>query len=172
MVLPFAQNSASCGAHVATLYLCSTIHIPTYLPLTALSLLPIQPNPIQPNPITGQAMSSSVLRIGGSEGDVLCYDVPDFNSTCADMNQTDPLMCLPMKRYEQLLQFASDTGLNLVFGLNAVYGAWCSSLVLLFFVVSLPDLAAANLHCHLSRNARAVYPPNPNQHTAKYSHAH
>ncbi len=63
-----------------------------------------------------------MLRIGGSEGDVLCYDVPSFNSTCKDMNQTDPLMCLSMDRFEALSKFASDLGLKLVFGLNAVWG--------------------------------------------------
>lgn len=63
-----------------------------------------------------------MLRIGGSEGDVLCYDVPQFNSTCADMNQTDPAMCLPMSRLEELCEFASNTGLSMAFGLNAVWG--------------------------------------------------
>ena len=55
------------------------------------------------------------------QGDVLCYDVPEFGSTCADMNQTDPLMCLEMDRYEELATFANSTGLKLVFGLNAVW---------------------------------------------------
>lgn len=39
------------------------------------------------------ALSPAILRIGGSEGDVMCYDVPEYNSTCADMNQMDPLVC-------------------------------------------------------------------------------
>eukprot|EP00750_Incisomonas_marina_P029041 INCI7031.11.p1 GENE.INCI7031.11~~INCI7031.11.p1 ORF type:complete len:538 (+),score=62.74 INCI7031.11:363-1976(+) len=69
-----------------------------------------------------KALSPAVLRIGGSEGDVLCYDVPQFNSTCADMNQTDPAMCLPMGRLEELCEFASNTGLSMAFGLNAVWG--------------------------------------------------
>ena len=69
-----------------------------------------------------KAMSPARLRIGGSEGDVLCYDVPTYNSTCESMNQTDSLMCLKMDRFEQIAKFASDTGLKLVFGLNAVWG--------------------------------------------------
>ena len=35
----------------------------------------------------------AALRVGGPEGDVVCYDVPEFNSTCASMNQTDPSAC-------------------------------------------------------------------------------
>ena len=50
------------------------------------------------------ALAPAVLRIGGSEGDVLCYDVPEFGSTCASMNQTDPDMCLNMTRYKQLVR--------------------------------------------------------------------
>eukprot|EP00658_Telonema_sp_P-2_P001123 TRINITY_DN10428_c0_g1_i1.p1 TRINITY_DN10428_c0_g1~~TRINITY_DN10428_c0_g1_i1.p1 ORF type:complete len:542 (+),score=120.28 TRINITY_DN10428_c0_g1_i1:238-1863(+) len=68
------------------------------------------------------AMSPAVLRVGGSEGDVLCYDVAEFGSSCASMNQTDPNMCLTMPRYEQLVGFAKETGLKLVFGLNAIWG--------------------------------------------------
>ena len=52
----------------------------------------------------------------------MCYDVPSFNSTCASMNQTDPLMCLSMERYQELIAFASSTGIKFVFGLNAVWG--------------------------------------------------
>lgn len=51
----------------------------------------------------------------------MCYDVPEYNSTCAQMNQTDPMMCLQMSKYTELVQFASTTGLKLVFGLNAVW---------------------------------------------------
>ena len=69
-----------------------------------------------------KAMSPAVLRIGGSEGDVVCYDVPSHNSTCASMGQTDPAMCLSMERFEALGRFAADCGLGLVFGLNAVWG--------------------------------------------------
>ena len=69
-----------------------------------------------------RAMSPARLRIGGSEGDVLCYDVPSFNSTCASMHQNDTSMCLLMPRFEALAKFATDSGLDLVFGLNAMWG--------------------------------------------------
>ena len=46
-----------------------------------------------------RAMAPAVLRIGGSEGDVLCYNVPEYGSTCADMGQNDTGMCLEMTRY-------------------------------------------------------------------------
>ena len=68
------------------------------------------------------ALAPAYLRIGGSEGDVAVYDVPQYNSTCVSMNQTDPDMCLSMDRWEQVVQFAADTGLQLVFGLNAIWG--------------------------------------------------
>lgn len=71
---------------------------------------------------SARALSPGILRIGGSEGDVVCYDVPDFNSTCKDMNQTDSFMCLNMSRWEKLSKFASDTGNKLVFGLNFEWG--------------------------------------------------
>ena len=53
---------------------------------------------------------------------VIVAQVPTKQSTCADMNQTDPSMCLGMLRFEALVSFAKDAGLRLVFGLNAVYG--------------------------------------------------
>eukprot|EP00041_Stephanoeca_diplocostata_P038509 m.1520979 g.1520979 ORF g.1520979 m.1520979 type:complete len:586 (-) comp25229_c0_seq4:3871-5628(-) len=71
---------------------------------------------------TATALSPAMLRIGGSEGDVLCYDVPEYNSTCADMNQTDPAMCLNMARFLELGKFAASTGNKIAFGLNAIWG--------------------------------------------------
>ena len=68
------------------------------------------------------AMYPARLRIGGSEGDVVCYDVPTYNSTCDSMGQNDTAFCLSMERFEEIAKFASDTNLELVFGLNAVWG--------------------------------------------------
>ena len=68
------------------------------------------------------AMYPARLRIGGSEGDVVCYDVPMYNSTCDSMGQNDTAFCLSMERFEEIAKFASDTNLELVFGLNAVWG--------------------------------------------------
>ena len=68
------------------------------------------------------ALAPAVLRVGGSEGDVVAYDVPSHGSTCADMNVTDPQFCLGMPRWEQITAFAARNGLRLVFGLNAISG--------------------------------------------------
>ncbi len=54
------------------------------------------------------SMSGSMLRLGGSEGDVVCYDVPEFNMTCEMMNQTDPAMCLSMTRYKELVSILME----------------------------------------------------------------
>jgi hypothetical protein len=32
------------------------------------------------------SLAPGILRVGGSEGDVVVYDVPSHNSTCLDMN--------------------------------------------------------------------------------------
>jgi len=69
-----------------------------------------------------KAMAPARLRIGGSEGDVVCYDVPEFNSTCDSMGQNDTAFCLSTKRFDEISKFASDMNLELVFGLNAVWG--------------------------------------------------
>jgi hypothetical protein len=69
-----------------------------------------------------KALSPGHLRIGGSEGDVLVYDVPSKNSSCASRGVTDALMCLTMPRWEKLVAFADQTGVQLVFGLNAMNG--------------------------------------------------
>ena len=56
------------------------------------------------------------------EGDVLVYDVPTKNSTCLSRGVNDTLMCLTMDRWKELVGFADQTGVQLVFGLNAMNG--------------------------------------------------
>ena len=77
------------------------------------------------NPLLVQAATALApghLRIGGSEGDVLVYDVPTKNSTCLSRGVNDTLMCLTMDRWKELVGFADQTGVQLVFGLNAMNG--------------------------------------------------
>eukprot|EP01065_Artemidia_motanka_P048139 TRINITY_DN769_c8_g1_i1.p1 TRINITY_DN769_c8_g1~~TRINITY_DN769_c8_g1_i1.p1 ORF type:complete len:472 (+),score=125.58 TRINITY_DN769_c8_g1_i1:92-1507(+) len=69
-----------------------------------------------------RALAPAHLRIGGSEGDVVVYDVPEYNSTCSSMNMTDPMFCLKMSRWEELVAFCQKTGLRMVFGLDAMAG--------------------------------------------------
>ena len=73
---------------------------------------------IEPVEKSGKCDASVKLRIGGSEGDVVCYDVPMYNSTCASMGGTIQLLFIgAFGKWQNY----GDTKLEL-FGLNAVWG--------------------------------------------------
>lgn len=63
-----------------------------------------------------KAIAPGKLRVGGSEGDEVYYDVD--GSGCPP--DTAPGMCLSMERWKELGSFAQQTGMSLVFGLNAM----------------------------------------------------
>ena len=65
------------------------------------------------------ALSPAYLRVGGSEGDNAVYDIPA--GTCATA-KADPAFCLSAARWEELTSFCADTGLDLAFGINIMYG--------------------------------------------------
>ncbi|XP_065178266.1 uncharacterized protein LOC135808944 [Sycon ciliatum] len=60
-------------------------------------------------------LSPGHLRIGGSEGDVMIYDIGE-HLPCK------PGFCLSMDRWQQIVAFSQETDLKLVFGLNCMYG--------------------------------------------------
>jgi len=69
------------------------------------------------------ALAPGHLRIGGSEGDHIIYDVAGDGcgaSTTGAPQPVDPAFCLSMARWRELVAFASDTGVSLVLGLNAM----------------------------------------------------
>ena len=70
------------------------------------------------------AMSPAYLRIGGSEGDVAVYDL---GGACSRLGATSADFCLTMARWEEILTYANDTGLTVVFGLNVMYGRNCTA---------------------------------------------
>ena len=63
-----------------------------------------------------KSLSPAVLRVGGSEGDLVVYETPGkpcpFNTT----------FCLTMARWAEINEFAAATNLDIAFGLNAMSG--------------------------------------------------
>jgi hypothetical protein len=68
------------------------------------------------------ALAPAYLRVGGSEGDKIIYDVAGDGCGPASgaPQPVDPAFCLPMTRWRELVSFASDCGVSLVLGLNAM----------------------------------------------------
>ena len=68
------------------------------------------------------ALAPGHLRIGGSEGDRIVYDVAgDGCGPASGAPQPfDPAFCLSMSRWRELTAFAADCGVSLVLGLNAM----------------------------------------------------
>ena len=68
------------------------------------------------------ALSPGYLRVGGSEGDRIVYDVSgdDCGPKSGAPQPVDPAFCLSMARWRELVGFASDCGVSLVLGLNAM----------------------------------------------------
>eukprot|EP01049_Picozoa_sp_SAG25_P009260 SAG25_NODE_900_length_4858_cov_26.433284_6_plen_510_part_00 len=131
-----------------------------------------------------KALAPGRLRIGGSQGDCICYDIPA--GSCAKvMNASgtnaatcnSPAFILNMSRWQQIVDFATDTGIELVFGLNGAtrtngntpldweikntrafveYGASCCLIVILpplpLFGRSLVFYVAVSSH-----NAKQIY---------------
>jgi hypothetical protein len=75
--------------------------LPTYLQLRTLT----------------SALSPMHLRIGGSEGDLVVYNVE--GGECDAVNAT---FCLTMDRWDDLHDFAQATGGTIAFGLDAMAG--------------------------------------------------
>lgn len=66
-----------------------------------------------------KSLAPAVLRVGGSEGDLVVYETP--SSPCPpDPNRT--LFCLTMARWAEINAFAAATGNKVAFGLNAMSG--------------------------------------------------
>eukprot|EP00045_Choanoeca_perplexa_P012265 m.133243 g.133243 ORF g.133243 m.133243 type:complete len:656 (+) comp15945_c0_seq2:51-2018(+) len=66
------------------------------------------------------ALAPGHLRIGGSEGDKVVYDV-DGDGCAKWSNVTvDPGFCLSMTRWREIVSFSQATGVRLVFGLNGM----------------------------------------------------
>lgn len=74
------------------------------------------------------ALAPAVLRLGGSPEDSVVFDtggcVPGapFEGFACSQTGSKTYGCLTPARWTALLQFAHDTGLQLVYGLNACYG--------------------------------------------------
>jgi heparanase 1 len=78
------------------------------------------------------AFSPAHLRVGGSEGDCILYEIT--GGDCARLQtetqdfclnnsiQFPNAFCLQMTRWEQILSFAQDSGMHIAFGLNAMLG--------------------------------------------------
>ena len=68
------------------------------------------------------ALAPATLRVGGSEGDKIVYDVAGDH--CGPQSgapqPVDPAFCLSMERWRELVGFAAETGVSIVFGLNAM----------------------------------------------------
>jgi heparanase 1 len=72
-----------------------------------------------------KALAPGRLRIGGSQGDCICYDIPAgscakvMNASGTSAGSCDSkAFILNMTRWQQIVDFARDTGVELVFGLN------------------------------------------------------
>ena len=66
-----------------------------------------------------KSLSPAVLRVGGSEGDLVFYETP--TSPCPpDANHTK--FCISMQRWAEINAFAATTGNKLAYGLNAMAG--------------------------------------------------
>jgi hypothetical protein len=63
-----------------------------------------------------KSLSPAVLRVGGSQGDLVVYDVP--GAPCPP-NTT---FCLTQARWKEINDFAAATGNKVAFGLNAMAG--------------------------------------------------
>eukprot|EP01116_Phalansterium_solitarium_P007948 TRINITY_DN2103_c0_g1_i1.p1 TRINITY_DN2103_c0_g1~~TRINITY_DN2103_c0_g1_i1.p1 ORF type:complete len:501 (+),score=113.45 TRINITY_DN2103_c0_g1_i1:1643-3145(+) len=63
------------------------------------------------------ALAPALWRIGGSEGDMVVYAASSNDSICANTS-----FCLNLTRWTQIDEFADTTGLQIVFGLNGMYG--------------------------------------------------
>lgn len=78
------------------------------------------------------AFSPAHLRVGGSEGDCILYEIT--GSDCARLQsetqsfclnnsiQFPDAFCLQMNRWDKILSFAQDSGMHMAFGLNAMLG--------------------------------------------------
>eukprot|EP01043_Picozoa_sp_COSAG02_P058889 COSAG02_NODE_7407_length_3031_cov_1.984311_1_plen_446_part_00 len=74
-----------------------------------------------------KALAPGRLRIGGSQGDCICYDIP-AGSCAAEIQRhprasgsygcNSPAFVLNMTRWQQIVEWCEATGIQLVFGLN------------------------------------------------------
>ena len=74
-----------------------------------------------------KALAPGRLRIGGSQGDCICYDIP-AGSCDAEIKRhppqphayacNSPAFVLNMTRWQQIVEWCEATGIQLVFGLN------------------------------------------------------
>jgi Glycosyl hydrolase family 79, N-terminal domain len=71
----------------------------------------------EPNLIfLAKSLAPAVLRVGGSEGDLVIYETP--GKPCP----ANTTFCLTMTRWAEIQTFVAATGLDLAFGLNAMAG--------------------------------------------------
>jgi heparanase 1 len=73
------------------------------------------------------AMSPAYLRIGGSEADDAVFD---FDNACKNTRGgsgiPDPAYCMTTSRWDEVLGFAKETGVDVAFTVNVMYGRNCT----------------------------------------------
>jgi heparanase 1 len=75
-----------------------------------------------------KALSPAYLRVGGSEADDAVFDLDGACSKSrGGSGIPDAAFCLKVDRWEELIAFTEDTGLDLVFDVNVMYGRNCTT---------------------------------------------
>ena len=64
-----------------------------------------------------KGLSGATFRVGGTHGDSVDYGV-GANRSCPRLQRQCYPICLTAERWEEIVEFASDAGLKLAFGLN------------------------------------------------------
>ena len=68
------------------------------------------------------ALAPAHLRVGGSQGDMVVYDVRGTECAQASTKFANTTFCLTMARWEEINDFAASTGLTIAMGLNCMAG--------------------------------------------------
>ena len=68
------------------------------------------------------ALSPAILRVGGSGGNCLKYNVPTSEGSLPPSCQDDADCCMNQSQWDNLNAFAAATNTSLVFGLRATSG--------------------------------------------------
>lgn len=68
------------------------------------------------------ALAPAHLRIGGSQGDEVVYDVHGTECAQASTKWSNTTFCLTMARWDEINDFAASTGLTIAMGLNCMTG--------------------------------------------------
>ena len=68
------------------------------------------------------ALAPAHLRIGGSQEDMVVYNVHGWECEQASTEYANTTFCLTMERWTQINDFAAATGTTIAFGLNCMAG--------------------------------------------------